>query len=71
MRRMFNQAKFAKRIRVAIAARGIDQKTAAREIGTTDSAISRICNGGVEPRASLYLLIENWLAKQESAAKSA
>lgn len=68
MRRMtYNQESFARRIRISIATRGIDQKTAAKELGVSPSLISRICDGGNEPRASLYVRIENWLAKHEAA----
>lgn len=57
---LFNADDFSKKVRIRIAERGIDMRTAATEIGCSHATVSRIC-GGKSPDVENYLRIGRWL----------
>lgn len=60
MTKLFDAAAFAKRMRVAIAERDIDMRTAAKEIPCSHATVSRVCNGK-SPDVENYLRMSRWL----------
>lgn len=68
MEQLFNADDFSRALRVAIAARHIDMRTAAKEIHCSHSTVSRVCNGKA-PDVENYLRISKWLKAEEEARK--
>ncbi len=59
---LFNPSQFSAKVRMRIAERNIDMRTAAKEIGCSHATVSRVSNGK-SPDVENYLRIEKWLGK--------
>lgn len=62
-RPLFNQAAFAKALRVRVAEQGVTLLDASKEIGCAHSSLSRICNAGKAPNVETYLRIMKWMGR--------
>jgi transcriptional regulator with XRE-family HTH domain len=66
MQRIFNQAKFGRRILKAIEASGLSLRGAAKAMGVDQATLCRASHGGA-PSIETYLRIVRWLDQQGTA----
>lgn len=66
---VFDLAAFAARLRRELAARGINQQTAANQMRVTKSTLSRVINAKLAPDVENFCRMVLWLLEGREAAK--